>query len=68
MGAAILGGVAAGCFANTHEAVDRMVEVKRTYDPNEENQRRLHDKYREYVEIYPALKGFNSLLSQQGIA
>ena len=68
LGAAILAGVAAGRFAGVHEAVDCMVAVERTYDPNEENHRRREDKYREYVEIYPALKDFNSLLSRRGNA
>ena len=56
LGAAILGGIAAGCFGSIHEAVDRMVEVKQTYEPNAARGRQYECKYREYVEIYPALR------------
>jgi xylulokinase len=66
LGAAILAGIAAGCFGGIHEAVDRMVAVKHTYEPNAARSRQYECKYREYVEIYPALRNLNNLLSREG--
>jgi xylulokinase len=66
LGAAILGGVASGCFRSIREAVERMVEVKHTYEPDPEKHRQYEVKYREYAEIYPALRKLNHLLSQEG--
>jgi xylulokinase len=66
LGAAILAGIAAGCFGSIREAVDRMVEVKQIYEPNAARGRQYECKYQEYVEIYPALRNLNDLLSREG--
>jgi len=68
LGAAILAGMAAGCFGGIAEAVDRMVEVKQTYEPNAARCRQYECKYQEYVEIYPALRNLNNLLSREEVA
>ncbi|HET9287246.1 MAG TPA: xylulokinase [Gaiella sp.] len=55
-GAALLGGVAAGVFADVHEAVERCVRVRDTVEPDpawQETYAGLQDRYRA---LYPALK------------
>jgi xylulokinase len=55
-GAALLGGVAGGVFADVHEAVERCVRVRDTVEPNpgwRETYAGLLDRYRA---LYPALK------------
>jgi len=55
-GAALLGGVAAGVFADVHEAVDRCVRVRDTVEPEpgwHETYAGLQDRYRA---LYPSLK------------
>ena len=55
-GAALLGGVAAGVFADVHDAVERCVRVRDTVEPNpgwRETYAGLQDRYRA---LYPALK------------
>ena len=42
-----------------------MVEVKQTYEPNAARSRQYECKYQEYVEIYPALRNLNHLLSRE---
>ncbi len=68
LGAAILGGIATGCFGSIREAVERMVEVQHTYEPDAAKHRQYEGKYREYREIYPALRELNCLLSREGNA
>lgn len=62
LGAAMLGGIASGCFASIQEAVDKMVKVKRVYEPDKEKNKQYQEKYEEYLKIYPALKPFNHLI------
>ena len=59
----MLGGIASGCFCNVKDAVDKMVKVKRTYEPDREKNKQYQEKYEEYVKIYPSLKTFNHLIS-----
>ena len=63
LGAAMLAGIATGCFAGGQEAVDKMVKVKRVYEPDSGKKAQYREKYEEYVKIYPALKTFNHLIS-----
>jgi xylulokinase len=55
-GAALLGGVAAGVFADVHEGVERCVRVRDTVEPDpawQETYAGLQDRYRA---LYPGLK------------
>ena len=63
LGAAMLAGIAVGCFAGVEEAVEKMAKVKYTYEPDKEKGRQYQEKYEEYVKIYPALKAFNHFIS-----
>ena len=63
LGAAILGGMGTGAFDNIQDAVESMVHVVTTYEPNEEQTRLYEDKYQQYKLLYPALKDYNKLLS-----
>ena len=64
LGAAALGGVAAGAFRDVEEAARSMVRIKRTYYPDADRVERYEEKYREYRQLYPALKSFNHLISR----
>jgi xylulokinase len=55
-GAALLGGVAAGVFADAREAVDACVRVRDTIDPDPEWQRVYEDGYERFRSLYPALR------------
>ena len=55
-GAALLGGVAAGVFADVHEAVAATVRVQDTVEPEPEWVRPYADGYRRFRSLYPALR------------
>ena len=55
-GAALLGGVAAGVFADAHEAVDACVRVRDTVEPDPEWQRVYDEGYERFRSLYPALR------------
>lgn len=55
-GAALLGGVAAGVFADVHEAVDACVHVKETVPPDPEWAAVYETGYARFRSFYPALR------------
>ncbi len=55
-GAALLGGVAAGVFADVHEAVARCVRVGSTVEPDTATAAAYHELYARYRALYPALE------------
>jgi xylulokinase len=55
-GAALLGGVAAGVFADAHEAVAACVRVRDRVDPNEAWRGPYEAGYARFRSLYPALK------------
>jgi xylulokinase len=55
-GAALLGGVAAGLFADAHEAVAACVRVRDTVAPDLEWQQVYDEGYRRFTSLYPALR------------
>jgi xylulokinase len=55
-GAALLGGVANGIFADAHEAVAACVRVRDRIEPVEELRRAYEDGYARYRTLYPTLK------------
>ena len=55
-GAALLGGVAAGVFADVHEAVASCVRVRDTVEPDPAWQEAYADGHRRYRALYPALR------------
>ncbi len=55
-GAALLGGVAAGIFADAHEAVAACVRVRDTVEPDPEWARVYEDGYARFRSLYPALR------------
>jgi xylulokinase len=57
-GAALLGGVAAGVFADVREAVDACVRVTDTLEPNPVWERVYEEGYQRYRALYPALRPF----------
>jgi xylulokinase len=56
-GAALLGGVAAGVFADAAEAVDVCVRVRDTVEPDADWQRVYDEGYERFRSLYPAIKG-----------
>ena len=55
-GAALLGGVAAGVFADVHDAVARCVHVSDTVEPNVAWTEAYEEGYARYRLLYPAIK------------
>jgi xylulokinase len=55
-GAALLGGVAGGVFADVHDAVRRCVRVRATVEPNPGWVDAYDELYGRYRSLYPALK------------
>jgi xylulokinase len=55
-GAALLGGVAGGVFADAGEAVDACVRVRDAIEPDPEWQQVYEDGYRRFKALYPALR------------
>jgi xylulokinase len=55
-GAALLGGVAAGVFANTEEAVERCVRVRDRIEPEAGWRDEYERGYRRFRRLYPALR------------
>ncbi|MGE5689078.1 MAG: xylulokinase [Pseudomonadota bacterium] len=55
-GAALLGGVRAGVFADAHEAVSSCVRVRERVEPNAEWREAYDAGYGRYRELYPALR------------
>lgn len=55
-GAALLGGVAAGVFADAHEAVEACVRVRDAIEPDPEWQQVYDDGYARFRALYPALR------------
>src|SRR5439155_1425769 len=55
-GAALLGGVAGGVFADAHEAVEACVRVREAVEPDPEWQRVYEDGYARFRSLYPALR------------
>jgi xylulokinase len=55
-GAALLGGVASGVFADAHEAVAACVRVRDRIEPDAGWQARYDEGYARYRELYPTLR------------
>ena len=55
-GAALLGGVAAGTFADVHEAVAASVRVRETVEPDPAWQAAYEQGYPRFRALYPALR------------
>jgi xylulokinase len=58
-GAALLGGISAGVFADAADAVSRCVRVSGTVEPDEEWADRYAEIYPRFRALYPALSGFS---------
>lgn len=55
LGAAICAGVGAGIFADFADGVNRMVKVKKRYEPNPENKAKYEELYGIYCSAYEGL-------------
>jgi len=58
-GAAILGGVGAGVYANPAEAVQATLKFEREFYPNPHSQAGYEKLYEQYRQIYPAIAEIN---------
>lgn len=56
LGAALLGGVAAGLYDSVEVAAESVVRIVHTTEPNQELTQRYDDYYQLYRSLYPALK------------
>jgi xylulokinase len=55
-GAALLGGVAGGVFADVHQAVGACVRVREIVEPDRVWQEEYAERYQRFRELYPALR------------
>jgi xylulokinase len=55
-GAALLAGVAAGTFADVHDAVEKCIRITERLEPNEAWRGEYENGYRRFRELYPALR------------
>ena len=55
LGAAILAGKAIGLYASVEEAAERMIQVKRRFEPNPANCLVYDDAFATYIRLYEAL-------------
>ena len=56
-GAAILAAVGCGVFDSVEEAAKKLVKVTGTEEPDLELVQKYEERYQEFKELYPALKG-----------
>jgi len=62
LGTAMLAGVACGVYPSTQAAVEHLVKVKETFEPNPENVRIYDERFKIYRNLYPTLKAINHRL------
>jgi xylulokinase len=55
-GAAILAGTGAGAWSSVEQACDAIVQVAKKITPNQKDSATMHQAYRTYRKIYPALR------------
>ena len=56
LGAALLGGVAAGIYDSVEEAAENTVRIVHTTEPKRDLTQRYEDYYQLFRSLYPALK------------
>lgn len=61
LGAAILAGYAAGVFESIESAVDSMVKIKKTFEPNKENHEIYKKQYEKFKVLFNSLEGLFEL-------
>jgi len=67
LGAAILAGVAINEYANFEEAVERLVRIDRTIEPNSQKQKGYYEKFVLYQKLFPNIRDLLHELHQQKI-
>ncbi|RPI01153.1 MAG: hypothetical protein EHM72_07210 [Calditrichaeota bacterium] len=58
LGAAILAGVGHGVYADTASAVDNVLQLEKSFAPNQQNASLYEERFKRYQLIYPMLKDF----------
>jgi xylulokinase len=66
-GAALLGGISAGVFADASEAVSRCVSVSGTVEPDRAWADRYDDLYADFRALYPALRGLSQVPDRRDV-
>ena len=64
LGAAILGGCAAGVYGSVAEGCDNTVQARSSMNPNMDNYKQYQAFYSLYRQLYPALKNSMQALAQ----
>jgi xylulokinase len=67
-GAALLGGVAAGVFADVREAVEACVRVRETVEPDPDWAATYREGYARFRELYPGLKAVSGTASPKAVS
>ena len=60
LGAAILGGIGAGVYANSEEVVSTMIQNTRIVEPRKDLTERYREIFTTYNHVYPSLKELNA--------
>ncbi len=62
LGAAVLAAAGTGFYRSVEEACKKMVRTAERYEPEPDMQKRYHEKYEVYLELYGSLKAINRRL------
>ena len=62
LGAAVLAAAGTGFYRSVEEACKKMVRTAGRYEPEPDMQKRYHEKYEVYLELYGSLKAINRRL------
>ena len=68
LGAAIWAGLGAGVFRSYEDAIGRMVHIERAVTPDPRRHATYEGLYRQYVELYPAVRATMHSLAKLGAA
>ena len=60
-GAAILAGIATGVYNDPTDAVERIVKIKRDFEPDVKTHEKYEKQLKQYRQIYPSLEAFRSI-------
>jgi sugar (pentulose or hexulose) kinase len=68
MGAALLAGVGAGVVGSLQDAVQRLVQFDRVFEPRRDYRALYDDRFGKFRELYATLRPFNASYAEQGAA
>ena len=65
LGAAILAGAAVGIFSSVEDAVQSMVQIRRCYEPNQDNRKIYDSQYKKFKLLFHSLEELYDLDAEE---